>query len=168
MFKLLAPDGCTYYNGKPFAYALPGPGEKWGPWTEAPDPAEPDGEACGPGRLHLMKALNASYAPTHWWPWWAEGEGLVGEDEYKAAFRQVRLRRIMRSVFWRALRLGLGSGAYLRGADLSGADLSGANLSVAYLRGAYLRGADLSGANLSGADLSGANLNGVIGYTPPG
>ena len=48
------------------------------------------------------------------------------------------------------------SDAYLRGADLSGADLRGANLSDANLSGANLSDANLSGANLSGADLSGA------------
>ena len=138
MFKFLAPDGCTYYGGKPFAYNLPRRGEKWA-LTEHPNPAEPDGEQCGAGRLHLMNGLDAQYAPVNWWVWWARGVGeQIGGDEEKTAFAAVELRRITRDVFWRALRLGWGRRADLRGADLRGADLRGADLSNATLRGADL------------------------------
>ena len=156
MFKFLTPDGCTYYDNQPFVYNLPGQGEKWGRPTVHPNPAEPDGRPCGPGRLHLMIQLSAAYAPTNWWPWWARGIGpIIGADDEKAAYAAVQLRRIRPRVLWRCLRppFNWGYGADLRWADLSGADLRGADL-----RGADLSGADLSGADLRGADLSGANL----------
>ena len=124
MFKFLDASGCTYYEGKPFEYNLPGRGEKWSQPTIHPEPAEPDGEACGPGRLHLMNHLNACYAPYNWWPWWARGIDEIGGDEEKTAFAGVQLRRIDRYTFWRALRppFSWGKGANLSGADLSGAD----------------------------------------------
>ena len=146
--KFLTPDLCTYYD-KPFPYPAPAPGEKWGPWFEHPDPAEPDGQACGPGRLHGMKSLNVCYAPKPWWPWWVEWSGLIGEDSEKVAVRYMRLRRITRPVFWKALRHGWGKNA----------DLSSANLRYANLRSADLRSADLSYANLRSADLSYAESN---------
>ena len=169
MFKFLDGSGCTYYEGKPFAYNLPGRGEKWGVPTMHPEPAEPDGKACGPGRLHLMNGLDAQYAPPGWWPWWARGVGeQIGGDHEKTAFAGIQLRRIDRLTFWRCLRPPFNWGkdadlswANLRGANLSEADLSWANLSEADLRGANLSGANLRGANLSGANLSWANLSGA-------
>jgi len=130
MWKFLAPDGCTYYGGEPFVYNLPATGEKWAR-TEHPAPAEPDGRACGAGRLHLMKNFDACHAPSNWWPWWARGEGLVGEDNQKAAYQAVELRRVPRHVFWRCLRppFDWGCGANMRWANLNGANLRGANLS---------------------------------------
>jgi len=118
-FKFLDPSCCTYHNGKAYAYPVPVPGEKWGPWFKHPEPAEPDGDDCGPGGWHIMKRLNASYAPRNWWPWAAQGRGLVGESNQKARVHEVRIRRISRYVFWRALRLGWGKEANLRGADQS-------------------------------------------------
>ena len=166
MFKFLTPDGATYFNDEPFVYNLPRRDEKW-TRTEHPDPLTgPDGEPCGPGGLHLMKRLDARYAPRNWWPWWARPAGVVlGEDNEKARTTAVDLRRINRAVFHRALKppFNWGRGAYLRGADLRGADLrgadlGGADLGGAYLRGAYLGGADLGGANLGDADLRDADL----------
>ena len=142
-------------------YPLPAPGEKWGPWFEHPNPAEPDGDDCGPGRWHVMKRPSARYAPRTWWVWYAECRGIVGESNEKFGCTEMRLRRITRRVFWRMIHLGWMKRADLRWADLSGAYLSGAYLRGANLRGAYLRGADLRGANLSGAYLSGANLSGA-------
>jgi len=154
MFKFLDPSGCTRYGGQYFVYNLPGSGEKWA-MTRHPNPAEADGKPCGPGRLHLMKGLDARYAPAMWWPWWAKGKGLTGEDDEKAAYTEVHLRRILAPVFWRALRppFNWGSGAYLMEVYLVKADLRGANLA-----GAHLTKADLYKANLSRADLSGINL----------
>ena len=157
-FKFLAPDLCTYHDDQPFAYPVPAPGEKWGPWFEHPDPVEPDGRACGPGRLHVMKEFNARYAPVVWWPWWVQWAGKIGEDKEKVGVRYVRLRRISRSVFWKALCLGWGKSANLKEANLKEANLSGADLGEANLRGANLSGADLSGANLSEANLGWADL----------
>jgi len=155
-WKFLDPSGCTYYEGKPFVYNLPGRGEKW-KRTDHPDPvASADGRACGPGRLHLMNSLNARYAPHRWQPWAARGVALlVGGDCEKTGYTAVELRRVPAPVFWRALRPPFNWGCR---ADLSGANLSGANLYRADLSGANLYRADLSGANLSGANLSGANL----------
>ena len=81
-------------------------------------PAKPDGEDCGPGGWHIMKCLNAKYAPKNWWPWFAQGRGIVGESDEKVRVHEIRIRRITRVLFWRVLRLGWGRGAYLRGADL--------------------------------------------------
>ena len=168
MFKFLDPSGCTYYDGIPFAYNLPARGQKWSEWTVHPEPADPDGAACGPGRLHLMNRLDARYAPANWWPWWARGVHAVGGDGEKTAFGAVQLRRIDRRVFWRCLRppFNWGKGADLRRADLRRADLRsanlwGADLRRADLRGSNLRKADLYGADLRGADLYGANLYGA-------
>ena len=92
-----------------------------------------------------MKHLNAEYAPKCWWPWWADGEGLIGESSRKAGFTAIRLRRISAKVFWRCLRppFNWGMQSNLYNADLLGANLDGANL---------------DGANLDGANLDGANL----------
>ena len=135
-FKFLDPSNCTYRDGKAYPYPVPGPDEKWGPWFRHPEPAEPDGRDCGPGGWHIMKNRNARYAPTNWWPWFAQGRGIVGESEEKARVHEIRLRRISRAVFWRALRLGWGRGAYLWGADLRGADLREADLTDALTEGA--------------------------------
>jgi len=101
-----------------------------------------------------MKSLDASYAPPNWWPWWARGITLIGEDDKKAAYASVQLRRIDRVTFARCLRppFNWGKGAYLLGADLRGAYLTRANLT-----GADLTGANLTWANLTWAYLSEAN-----------
>ena len=155
-FKFLNGYGATVYNNKDFIYPLPQPSEKWGPWIEHPEPSKPDGNDCGGGRLHVMKKLSADYAPSGWWPWFCEWEGLIGESDEKEGVIRLRLRRIPRKVFWKIIRMG-----YCKGADLWGADLWKADL-----RGANLREADLRGANLWEADLRKADLEDVIGYKP--
>jgi hypothetical protein len=157
-FKFLNQYGATQYQGKDFIYPLPHPDQKWGAWIEHPDPAEPDGLDCGPGRFHVMRKLSADYAPPGWWPWFCEWEGEIGESKEKVGARRLRLRRIPRKVFWKILRNGDCARADLRGANLRGANLMGADLRGANLRGANLMGADLTGANLTGAYLMGANL----------
>jgi hypothetical protein len=172
-FKFLDPLGATYYNDKPFYYTLPKANQKWSIWQKHPDSAKkPDGKDCGSGGFHVMKSINAQYAPTNWWVWFAEGRGIVGESEEKFRCIEIRLRRIPIRVLWRIARMGHLRGANLWGANLRGAnlreanlwgaDLRGANLREANLRGADLREADLwGGANLRGADLRGANLRGA-------
>ena len=153
MFKFLDPTGCTEYDGKRFQYNLPMRGEKWAR-TDHPTPANvPDGNDCGPGRIHAMKINSSKYAPLNWWPWHlkpAPGSLLVGESKEKCGYTSIVLAAIPPKTWWRFLRR-FGLGAYLGGAYLRGADLSRADLSGAYLGGADLRGADLSGAGLSGA-----------------
>jgi hypothetical protein len=168
MFKFLDPTGATYRNGEPFYYNLPGPGQKWAT-TMHPEPVEPDGKACGAGRIHLMRNLSATYAPPNWWPWWAVPIGEMDSDSEKVSAAGCKLRRISPRVLARALRppfnWGMGAdlrSAYLRSADLRSAYLRSANLRSADLYGANLSGADLSGADLSGADLSGADLEAAI------
>lgn len=172
MFKFLDPSGCTYHDGQCFVYNLPGTGQKYA-ITRHPRPVQADGKAHGPGRLRLMKTLDVSYAPVHWWPWWAAGISPLGENDEEASFAAVELRRIPTRVFWRALRppFSWGCEANLRGASLREANLGGANLVRADLRGANLCGANLrkanlfraclSGASLRAADLCSANLRGV-------
>ena len=143
-WKFLNPYGATTRGGVETLYPLPRPSEKWGPWFKHPNPAEPDGSDCGAGRYHLMLNLDAKYAPSDWYPWFAEWRGLIGSSSKKVGVRELRLRRLPLKVFIRLIRWGYCSGADLYRANLSGADLSGANLS----------GANLSGANLSGANLS--------------
>ena len=135
-FKFLNPYGATEYDGNDFIYPLPAPDQKWSDWVEHPDPVEPDGNDCGEGRLHVMNTLSAQYAPSNWWPWFCEWEGIIGASEEKVGVRRLRLRRINKRAFWKIIRMGYCSGAYLRGAYLRGANLSGADLSGAYLRGA--------------------------------
>ena len=168
-FKLLDPTGATYRDGVRFGYHLPAPGEKWSEWTRHPEPAEFDGKDSGPGRIHLMRRIDARYADRNWWPWFAQWTGLVGASDEKLGVVEVRLRLIEPRVFWRIIRMGWCTGAdlsganlrgaSLRGASLSDADLSLANLSLADLSGANLRGANLRGANLTGANLRGASLS---------
>ena len=171
-FKALDPTGCTYYEGDPFIYNLPQRGEKWAV-TEHPEPAERDGEECGPGGLHVHNSLSLRYGPPGAWPWFVRyrSEDAVGGGPRhdKTRVTRLELRRIHPRTLARCLRppfnWGRG-GADLHGADLYGANLSGANLYGADLRGANLygadlRGADLRGANLYGADLRGANLYGA-------
>ena len=160
-FKFLNSYNATTHEGNDFVYPVPPPGEKWGPWFPHPEPAEPDGEDCGAGRIHVMKKLDARYAPTQWWPWFCEYRGVIGESDEKLGVREIRLRRISQKIFWKIIRLGHCRGAYLAGAYLVGADLAGANLVGANIAGANLAGANLRGANLRGANLRGANLRGA-------
>ena len=157
-WKFLNPRGASEWEGVEYPYSLPAPGEKWGAWMRHPEPAEMDGKASGPGRLHVMRQLDARYAPETWWVWFAEVRGVVGEDEEKLGATEVRLRRVTPRAFWRIIRWGWCAGANLEGVDLRRANLYGANLYGADLYRANLQGANLEGANLEGANLYGANL----------
>jgi len=158
-FKILDASCCTWYLGKRTEYAVPGPGEKWGAVMRHPNPAPPDGRACGPGRFHVMRRLSLRYLPGGY-PWFAEYWEVTGEDNEKVAVPSLRLRRIDKRTLWRALRppFNWGGDTVLWGIDLSEADLHGADLVGADLRWANLGGADLRWANLYAADLRGANL----------
>jgi len=160
-WKFLNPRGASEWEGVEYPYSLPAPGEKWGAWMRHPEPAEMDGKASGPGRLHVMRQLDACYAPEAWWVWFAEARGVVGEDEEKLGATEVRLRRVTPRAFWRIIRWGWCAGANLHRADLYRANLEGANLRMANLEGANLYEANLYGANLYGANLYGANLYGA-------
>jgi len=137
-------------------YELPHPGQKWSEWQVHPKPDAPDGKDCGHGRWHVMKRLDARYAPQNWWLWFVEYRGVIGESEEKIGVSELRLRRVRPEVLWRIARFG-----HLRGTDLSGVDFSSADLYDADLSSMDLRGADLSNANLHGANLSGTNLSGA-------
>ena len=127
-FKFLNGYNATTHKGNDFVYPVPGPGEKWGAWFAHPEPSEPDGKDCGPGRIHVMKKLDTSYAPTNWWPWFCEYRGVIGESDEKLGVREIRLRRIPQKVFWKIIILGYCKKADLRGADLWNAYLRGANI----------------------------------------
>jgi len=158
-FKLLDPTGATYPGRRDgsneMLYVLPRPGEKWGPWTDHPDPVAPDGKAYGPGGFHAHKRLSWAYAPLRAWPWWMEWEGLLGENLEKVRVSRYRLRRIAPKVLWRALRPPFSWG---KGANLAYANLRGADLRHADLRFADLRDADLCSVELRFADLCCASL----------
>ena len=62
-------------------------------WVRHPAPAKPDGNACGEGRLHLMKEVWPVYAPGNFRCFGAEGSTLLGENKEKAAYAAVRLMR---------------------------------------------------------------------------
>lgn len=158
MYKFLDPMLMTYFQGIGTVYPVPGPGEKWGPWLVHPRDYSPDDMACGPGGFHLMKNLDARYAQIPWGAWYAEGDGLLGEDLEKARFSRVRLRRIPRKTLHRLLRLGASSGKVLSGASLSNADLRDADFRLTVFRNSNLHGANLTGADLAGAALMNANL----------
>jgi hypothetical protein len=155
-FKFLNPYGATLYKGVETIYPLPRPNEKWGPWFKHPHPAIPDGFDCGQGRWHVMKHINAAYAPKNWHPWFVQARGVTGESREKFGTPELRLRRITNRVFWKIIRMG-----YCQRADLFGANLRYANLEDADLHSANLRYANLDGANLVGADLRYANLDGA-------
>ena len=160
-FKFLNQYNATTYGGIDCVYPVPGPGEKWGPWFKHPEPGKPDGKDCGPGGWHVKKRLDAYNAPAGWWPWFAEGRGILGESEEKFRCAEIRLRRIPNRVFWKIIRMGYCRGAYLRKTNLRGANLYGANLEGTYLARADLREANLNGANLNGANLRRADLEGA-------
>ena len=113
-----------------------------------------------------MKTPNPVYVP-YVIGFLAKGRGLLGEDDHKMRFEQVKLIRVLgfSEIFYAGATL---TGAYLteanlfratlRDADLAGATLTGANLFRANLRDADLAGANLFRANLRDADLTGANL----------
>ena len=111
-----------------------------GVWLHCPDVREGDcnGEPCGRG-LHLMKIPNPMYCQ-YAIGYLAEGRKLLGEDEEKARFAEIRLIRPLKF-----------SEIFFEGADLRYANLWGANL-----RDANLRDADLWGANLRDAKIDGA------------
>ena len=147
-FKFLAPCGATEYKGKPFYYNLPQAGEKWSAPTKHPEPAAPDDNDCGPGRLHVMNGLDAKYAPDNWWPWYARYaiSDIIGSSGEKIGVSKLELRRIEKGVFWKTIRLGWCKGANLYRADLYEANLYGADLYRANLYRADLCRADLRGA----------------------
>ena len=149
-WKMLNQAMCTEYNGKYFPYPAPKPEAKWSEWMTHPEPANIDDSNCGPGRYHIMitRGPDASYAPKNWWPWFAQGNRIIGSNNEKAGVTSIRLRRITPKVFWRIIRFGWCMGANLRGANLRWADL---------------RGADLIGADLRWADLSEAKTENAIG-----
>jgi len=117
-WKFLTPNGSTIRNGVEFFYNLPKRDEKWSDWTEHPNPAEPDGNDCGEGRLHVMKKFSARYAPDNWWPWYTECANIIGESCDKIGAAKIRLRRISKKLFFWMIRKG-----YMRDADMRGADI---------------------------------------------
>ena len=140
-----------------------------GEWISCDDikNANINGAACGHG-LHLMKIPNPCYCPYDI-GFLAEGRYLMGEDDEKARFAEVRLIRPLKfsEIFFPGANLRRANlrGANLRNADLGGANLRNADLGGANLWGANLRNADLGGANLRGANLRCANLlNADLGY----
>jgi len=152
-FKALDPTGATYPDNRRdgsgvMLYALPRPDEKWGPWMDHPNPAEPDGRECGHGRFHIWSSLSLEYGPRNPWPWFVQWEVKIGGDGRKLGVRRLRLRRISPRVLARSLRSPFNWGF---GACLSNICLSGANLYAANLYAANLRDADLSDANLRDA-----------------
>jgi len=178
LYKFVTKEGTTSHEGIVQNYSLPilnddgsyTPGE----WVQPQDrilALYEDTEDCGANRLHLMKSINAIFAPKYWVCYIAEGDTLVGESDEKASYQRVRLlepvdipllaregRLKGANLQWIDLQ-----GAYLLWADLHGADLHGANLQGADLlgvdlQGAYLRRADFQGAYLHGANLWGADL----------
>ena len=123
-------------------------GTTWqiGKWkTQVINEGDRDGSSCGVG-LHLMKKPNPVFM-AYAIGFLAKGRGLLGMDDDKMRFEQVKLIRPLRF-----------SEIFYPGADLKGADLKGADLTRANLTGANLTGADLTGANLIWANLSEANL----------
>ena len=141
-------------------------GTTWqiGKWkTQAIDKKDRNGSACGVG-LHLMKTPNPVFVPYEI-GFFAKGRGLLGEDDHKMRFEQVKLIRVLRfsEIFYAGATL---TGANLFRANLRDADLTGANLTEANLRDADLTGANLFRANLRDADLTGAHgLTGIAGLS---
>ena len=131
-------------------------GTTWeiGEWkTQAIDKEDRNGSACGVG-LHLMKTPNPVFVPYEI-GFFAKGRGLLGEDDHKMRFEQVKLIRVLRF-----------SEIFYAGANLFRAYLTEANLTEANLTGATLFGANLTGASLRDADLTGAHgLTGISGLS---
>ena len=111
-----------------------------GEWISCDDITDADinGKACGHG-LHLAKIPNPRYCHYEI-GFLAEGRYLMGEDEEKARFAEVRLIRPLKF-----------SEIFFPGANLRNADLRGANLSFANLEGADLGGAIVKDVKIFGA-----------------
>ena len=115
-----------------------------------------NGAACSIG-LHLMRKPIPRYCP-YALAFLAIGRGLLGNDEEKMRFRQVKLVRVLKfsEVFFPKADL---RGANLSFVDLHSANLAGANLEDTYMPYANLVDAQLINANLCGAHLIHARLN---------
>lgn len=145
-FKFTSPCGETCYHQKHTLYT---PGRRT---PRLPD-FERDGQACGPGRYHLVKIVDARYAPPNWVLWRARGYTMGGQNNKKASFAQVilRPRPITPRVIARFIRMHGAPNADLRYANLRNANLRNANLRDANLRNANLYNAILYNANLRNA-----------------
>jgi len=144
MYKFLGPNLRCVYGGEEYYYPAPtwdAEKKSWRPtqWIKHPKPDKANKNACGVG-FHLAKICCPRWGRYSGNAYLAEGRGLLGEDEEKARYAEIRLIRPL--AFDEIFRPK---------ANLSGAYLSGANLF-----GAHLSGANLTGANLTGADLTNA------------
>ena len=143
-----------------------------GKWIElSEDAIDRDGNACGRG-LHLMKIPNPIYV-NYEIGFLAEGDDLLGEDEFKARFRRIRLIRPLRfsEIFFPGADLHRAQlesstiyNASLDKADLRDADLIQTSIINSRLRGADLGGAHLSYAHIRNTDMTGVNLDGAYMY----
>ena len=88
LYKFTKENLTTTYDGTSFQYKI-------GEWVSAPGVAVPDGNDCGPNRLHLMKSINPKYAPPYFICHEAEGDGIIGESSEKAGYKRVRLVRTL-------------------------------------------------------------------------
>ena len=171
-------------TGARFTYATPG-------ITVHPEPLarKGGGGIAGPGRIHVMRRLDAAYVSAPWDSiWWVRRWGLaaygeaedgepvvrlfegdcLGANAKKFAVHWVELVPVRPEALARMLRPPFcwGVGSDLQHLELPGADLRGARLAWADLqgvdwRGADLREADLSHAAMPGSYLMGANLRGA-------
>jgi hypothetical protein len=166
-YKFLDTNMKSYYDNN-FYYQMPTfKNDKWIPtdWITEKNFEKSD-NSCGKG-LHLMKILNPRMVNYTGNCFEAEGKGLLGEDNYKARFKSIRLIRPISNneIFKPRANLNSADLSYvnlynadLRYTDLHSADLGYVNLRYANLSGADLSGADLRYANLFYADLRDVNL----------
>jgi len=168
--KVLSPTGATYPARRGGAdimeYALPRPGEKWGPWNIHPKPSKPDKEGCGPGRYHAWRGLRVQYGPPQGYPWFAHWRKRVSSSEDKIGALEIRLRAIQPKVLHRALcpPFNWGQNTFFDGLDLSGVRLQRADLHSTImvncnLQDIVLRDADLSGTALKKCILASAHIH---------
>lgn len=157
-WKFFNHHGTTKYRGDYYPYNLPGVDDGWSDWTVHPSPAEPDGRACGPGRLHMMRILSADYMKGPWWIWFAQGRGIVGLAQDKCAVHAIRVRRVSELMFCRLVQRGICEKANLQYLHLPAADFRAARLSSAYLLMASLPRANLVEAKLEMACLDNGNF----------
>jgi len=124
MYKFLGPNlGCVYDRVK-FYYPAPtydAVKKRWTPtpWLKHPKPDHANKAACGVG-FHLAKVCAPRWGRYSGNAYLAEGRKLLGEDEEKARFAEIRLLRPL------AFEEIFHPKATLSRATLSGADLSGA------------------------------------------
>lgn len=180
-WKFLSRRGSTIWRqpgtclGRETFYKLPREPYTWGPWMKHPDPYPITLEnPCGSGRYHIMKRLDARYAPAVWWPWFAEYRYPLGEDYEKLGARWIRLMMVTRQQLIDLANVGQMQGSCLERLDLRGimetwkqpmtftdSTLKNSNLNESTLGAVVVSGGDWSNLSINDVKWNGVRFDHV-------